>query len=281
MHKSDSCNKYFDAVFISPHKFFGGPGTPGLLIAHKDLFKNKVPYCPAGGTVRFVCPSFQTYSQDIETRETGGTPNILGSIKAGLAFNFKCQNQAFITLRDRQLTRYAQSRLQAMEHVKLLNPVNNLNRLPIFVFTIDKLHYNYIVVLLNDLFGIQSRGGVSCCSLLAQDLLHVGPYQQKCINNQIVSGHGVPSDYGWCRVSFHYSMPDFLVEYILNAIDFVSKYGYFFKQMYSYSPQGNKWMCKKGPKLASSFDQSNERITYLTPELLDQQMASVRSLIQI
>ena len=154
-----------DAIYISPHKFFQSARSPGILIANRCLFKNDVPFCPAGGTVRFACPNYQTYSQDIETKETGGTPNIVGSIKVGLVFLFKEKYQAYISQWDRQIIPYVQSRLYQIPNLTLINPLENLNRQPIMSFMIENLHYNMIVVLLNDLFGIQTRGGISCCSL--------------------------------------------------------------------------------------------------------------------
>ena len=245
LHKSDTSGDYYDAVFISTHKFFGGVETPGILIAGKDLFKNDVPYCPAGGTVRFACPTYQTYSQDIETKETGGTPNIVGSIKAGLVFEFKSWYQSYIDYWDQTMVPYIQSKLIKIPNLKLINPVSNLHRLPVFSFMIDSLHYNLIVVLLNDR-GIQSRGGISCCSLLAQDLLKITPSQQKQIHDQIVSDQGNPANYGWCRVSFHYTMPMSLVDYIIYAITYVANYGEKFKQLYKYYPNKNTWMyCPK------------------------------------
>jgi selenocysteine lyase/cysteine desulfurase len=289
VHFNDKLGQYCDAIFISTHKFFGGVGTPGILIAHQDLFKNNVPYCPGGGTVRFVCPSFQTYIPDIETKETGGTPNIIGSIKAGLAFDLKTRYQSFIFNRDRQLVQYVQSMLLRIPNLKILNPIGNLNRQPIFIFMIDQVHYNYIVILLNDLFGIQTRGGISCCSLLAQDILKIDVSEQRQIYDHIASGKGVPSNYGWCRVSFHYTMPDFIVQYILRAIEFVANYGVLFKKIYKYYPQKNNWSyCPGGcpwddfSRVHLSLDQygqSNPTI-YLTPEILGKYLDQAQEIKQ-
>lgn len=288
-HFNDKSGQYFDAIFISTHKFFGGPGTSGLLIAHQNLFKNNVPYLPSGGTVRFVCPSFQTYTSNIEVKETGGTPNIIGCIKAGLAFDLKNRYQSLITMREKYLVQYIQLQLLKVPNIKMLNPINNLNRQPIFVFMIDQLHYNYIVVLLNDLFGIQTRGGISCCSLLAQEMLEIGPDQQKEIYNQIVSDNGVPANYGWCRATFHYSMPDFIVEYILYAIEFVAKYGNLFKKVYKYYPQKNNWLyCPKGcpwndfSNIKLSLDQTTipNSAIYLNQSILDSQIHEILAFVK-
>lgn len=286
IHKNDSQNQYYDAIFISTHKFFGGPGAPGILVANKGLFKNDIPYCPAGGTVRFACPTYQTYSQDIETKETGGTPNIIGSIKAGLAFDFKNVYQTYIDYWDQNMTIYVQSKLLTIPNIKIINPVNNLHRQPIFSFMINQLHYNFIVVLLNDLFGIQSRGGISCCSLLAQDLLGINPQQQKQIHDQIVTNHGNPAGYGWCRVSFHYSMPIHMVDYIIDAIRYVAKNGMAYKKIYEYHPAKNTWVyCpNKCPwddfskmKLSIGNYAQEVHLSYMTPAILSRQMKEILS----
>lgn len=289
MHHNDALGEYYDAVFISMHKFFGGPGAPGLLIAQRFLFQNDVPYCPAGGTVRFACPKYKSYSQDIETKETGGTPNILGSIKTGLAFDFKNRYQSYIEKWDEFMTPYIQSHLIKTPNIRMINPVVNTHRQPIFAFMIHDMHYNLIVVLLNDLFGIQSRGGISCCSLLAQDLLGIDPRQQKQIHDQIVNNRGNPGNYGWCRVSFHYSMPMFIVDYIVNAIIIVCQYGAMFKKLYKYYPDKNTWIyCPNNcpwddfSQLKLSIDDYTKKIqtTYLTKKILTQQTSEVAAIIK-
>lgn len=294
MHYNDSNGQFYDAIFISIHKFFGGPGSPGLLVANKSLFQNEVPYCPAGGTVRFACPRYQVYYQDIETKETGGTPNILGSIKAGLAFDFKNRYQNYISKWEKEIIPYIERHLRPIKNLKIINPENNLHRQPIFAFMIDQLHYNYVVVLLNDLFGIQTRGGISCCSLLAQDLLKINPHQQSMILKQIIQDQGIPSNYGWCRVSFHYSMPRFLIDYIIYAIQFVAKYGSRIaeKKLYKYYPHKNTWLyCPNGcpwndfSQFRLSLDDANHKTStvYLNPVILSHQInetiKSVKSIL--
>ena len=290
IHHNDHKGQYFDAIFISAHKFFGGPGAPGILVAHQNLFKNNVPYCPAGGTVRFVCSSFKTYISDIETKETGGTPNIIGCIKAGLAFDLKNKYQNYIIKKDAELLQYVQSRLLKIPNLKLLNPINNLHRLPIFVFLIDGLHYNFIVALLNDLFGIQTRGGISCCSLLAQELLQIDAHKQKKISDQILNNQGTPGYYGWCRVSFHYAMPYFIVEYITNAIQFISQYGHLFLKYYKYYPQKNHWLyCSQNVPwedfnhIQLSINQlpTKNPIIYLDQSILSKQFFEAHNLLNL
>lgn len=273
MHYDDE--SYFDAIFISPHKFLGGPGTPGLLIANHKLFRNNEPYCPAGGTVRFVCKDFKHYSSDPEIREVGGTPNIIGCIKTGLVFQLKSELLTKILKREGQIRNKVEPVLRSISNLQLINPETTQNQhdLPIFSFMVKNLHYNLVVVLLNDLFGIQSRGGVSCCSVLAQYLLHLKKADQMDIYRQIVGGQGVPQSYGWCRVTFHYSMQNYEVDYILNAIKFVCQYGKILKKQYRYIKKTNNWIHRgfqnQFPKL--DYHLLEPRAPKLTKTMLEDQ----------
>lgn len=46
----------YDAIFLSPHKFLGGPGAPGVLLMSKSLYQlgSSPPSTCCGGTVSFV-----------------------------------------------------------------------------------------------------------------------------------------------------------------------------------------------------------------------------------
>ena len=157
---------YKDAIFLSPHKFVGGPGTPGVLVAKKHLFKNRVPAVPGGGTVAYVNDTEHRYLDDIEHREEGGTPAILESIRAGLVFQLKeAVGTDTIRAREHDFVRRAIARWSAHPRLRILgNP--EAWRLSIVSFVVRHgaryLHHNFVVALLNDLFGIQSRGGCSC-----------------------------------------------------------------------------------------------------------------------
>ena len=166
---------YKDAIFISPHKFIGGPGTPGLLIAKKHLFQNAVPAIPGGGTVSYVNPEEHVYLDDIEHREEGGTPAIIESIRAGLVFQLK-EAVGVDVIRDyeRRVIRRASERGKNKDNLMVLgNP--DAWRLSIVSFVVKYeqrfLHHNFVVALLNDLFGIQSRGGCSCAGPYGHRLL--------------------------------------------------------------------------------------------------------------
>ena len=253
MHRNDSKGDYFDAIFVSPHKFLGGPGTCGLLIAGNKCFLNNEPCYPGGGTVRFVSTDKFIYSSDIEIKENGGTPNIIASIKTGLAFKLKEKHLKFIIQRNKSLTHIIQKKIMSIKGVYMLNPHKNLKRIPVFSFVIIGLHYNFTVVLLNDLFGIQSRGGISCCGIFAQYLLHMNKNMREQVYSSILGGKGVPKEYGWCRISFNYYMPDFMIDYIIKAIRFIAEYGRLFLNEYKYDCKRNIWVNKKW-KLGSDFD---------------------------
>jgi len=249
MHKDVKSNMYFDGIVMSPHKFLGGPGTPGVLVANCETFKNKEPFCPGGGTVRFVCKKFTTYNDNLETRETGGTPNIIGCIKAGLVFQLKDSHITKIVQRNRAINKLVRPFFDSKEikdlNIELINPpteLSDMSNVPIYSFRIKPFHYNYIVALLNDLHGIQSRGGVSCCSLYAQHLLKMTPKERDNIYHEIVGEHGVPAEYGWCRVTFHYTMSNETVKFILQSIKDVARRASELQKIYKYLPDKNNWI---------------------------------------
>jgi len=160
----DICN----ALFFSPHKFLGGPGTPGILIADKELFKNRVPMTPGGGCVIKVCSKSITYDPDIEKKETGGTPNILGIIRIKKILQLKKLFIDYIKKREEELTKKIFNYAKNINNLIIILPDITKDRLPILCVAIKNLHYNFIVVLFNDLFSIQTRGGVSCTGILAE-----------------------------------------------------------------------------------------------------------------
>lgn len=198
-----------DACFISPHKFIGGISTPGLLIASNDLFMNKCPYNPGGGCVIMADDKQVLYDDNIEVRETGGTPNIIGIIRIRLILMIKEHFQDTITKNEEFMVTYIHNKL-----IKLSSRVNNLTvlylnksldkRLPIICISLNDCPYNDIVKIMTNLFGIQTRGGVSCCGIFA-----------RYINNKMKIN-------GWCRISFHWLMTMYEINYILNAIEYIS-----------------------------------------------------------
>jgi len=241
---------YLDAVFISPHKFIGGPGTPGVLAARRDLFHNRVPGMPGGGTVAYVNPTEHVYLTDVEHREEGGTPAIVDSIRAGLVFQLKEEvGVAEIRRREESLIRRAIERWRRLPDVEILgNP--DLDRLSIVSFVLKHqgryLHHNYVVALLNDLFGIQSRGGCSCA----------GPYGHRLLGIDIVKSHEFEREInlgcegikpGWVRVNFNYFISEPVFEFILDAVDIVAAEGWRLLPEYRFDAFSGIWSHVAGP----------------------------------
>jgi len=248
---------YKDAIFISPHKFIGGPGTPGLLIAKKSLFQNQVPSVPGGGTVSYVNFDEHRYIDDVEHREEGGTPAILESIRAGLVFQLK---ESVTVERIRELehdfTRRAIERWSKNENIRILgNP--NAWRLSIVSFLVryeDRyLHHDFVVALLNDLFGIQARGGCSCAGPYGHRLLGIDVTTSKEFEREILRGcEGIKP--GWVRVNFNYFLSDTVCEFLLDAVDFVAREGWKFLPDYQFCPESGQWRHRKGrPSAAMSL----------------------------
>lgn len=214
--------QYLDAIYFSPHKFLGGPGTTGILVFNKKLYHNQIPDNPGGGTVDWTNPwGEHKYVDDIEAREDGGTPAFLQTIKVALCFKLKEQmGIENILKREKEILHQAWNRLLKIENLHILAP-NIPNRLSVISFYIDRLHYNLGVRMLNDRFGIQVRGGCSCAGTYGHYLLNVSPDQSKKITSLIDSG-----DYsekpGWIRLSLHPTMTDKEVLFICEAIEQIS-----------------------------------------------------------
>lgn len=235
---------YLDAVFISPHKFIGGPGTPGLLVARRSLFTNRVPSIPGGGTVAYVNPGEHRYLADIEAREEGGTPAIVESIRAGLVFQLKeAVGVDEIRRREDSFIRRAIARWQANPNIQILgNP--QLDRLSIVSFVIRHqgpyLHHNFVVALLNDLFGIQSRGGCSCAGPYGHRLLGINIERSREFEREIARGCEAIKP-GWVRVNFNYFISEAVFQFILDAVDFVATQGWRFLPAYRLSLAHGTW----------------------------------------
>jgi selenocysteine lyase/cysteine desulfurase len=241
---------YLDAVFISPHKFIGGPGTPGVLVARKALFKNRVPGMPGGGTVAFVNPLEHRYLADIEHREEGGTPAIVDSIRAGLVFQLKeAVGVAEIRRREESFIRRAIERWRRNPDLEILgNP--DLDRLSIVSFVVRHdgryVHHNYVVALLNDLFGIQSRGGCSCAGPYGHKLLGIDLERSREFEREIERGcEGIKP--GWVRVNFNYFISETVFEFILDAVDLVASQGWRLLPDYRFDPLSGLWSHRAGP----------------------------------
>ncbi|MFY7997557.1 MAG: aminotransferase class V-fold PLP-dependent enzyme [Candidatus Kapaibacteriota bacterium] len=217
MHPSDSLER-LDAIFFSPHKFLGGPGTPGVLIFNKLLYSLRVPDQPGGGTVKWTNPwGEHRYIEDIEAREDGGTPAFLQTIKSALAIRLK-DSIGVEAIREREevLVERIFAALQDVPKLHVLAK-DNRERIGIFSFFIEGMHYNLGVKLLNDRFGIQTRGGCSCAGTYGHFLLNVSYNYSHAVTCKIDDGDSSEKP-GWIRFSAHPSATDAEVEFILDAI---------------------------------------------------------------
>ncbi len=217
MHPEDPLEK-IDAIYFSPHKFLGGPGTSGVLVMDKDLDTSNVPDHPGGGTVDWTNPwGEHKYINDIEAREDGGTPGFLQTIKTALCINLKDEmGIENILNREEELVKIAFQEFSKLPKVHIL--ANNIeDRLGVLSFYIEDIHYNLIVKLLNDRFGIQVRGGCSCAGTYGHYLLHVDPTRSSRITEKI--SHGDLSEKpGWVRMSLHPTMTNSELLLITDAI---------------------------------------------------------------
>lgn len=219
MHPPQYPEGYLDAIYFSPHKFLGGPGTTGILIFNAKLYDNKVPDNPGGGTVKWTNPwQEHEFIDNIEDREDGGTPPFLQTIKTALCVRLKEEmGLDNILKREEELLDIIFEHLKNTRGVHLLAP-NHQHRLGVVSFYIDDLHFNLGVKLLNDYFGIQVRGGCSCAGTYGHYLLEVDKSVSQVLTEQISMGD-LTNKPGWIRMSIHPTTTNEEVEYICNAIE--------------------------------------------------------------
>lgn len=245
---------YKDAIFISPHKFIGGPGTPGILAAKRHLFQNRVPAMPGGGTVSFVNGTEHRYRPDPVVREEGGTPAIIESIRAGLVFQLKeAVGHHAIYAHESAFVKQAITRWNANPRIRVLGNVDAW-RLSIVSFVVRHvpsgaegdparsgwLHHYFVAALLNDLFGIQARGGCSCAGPYGHRLLGIDLETSKEFDREIARGlEGIKL--GWVRVNFNYFISNAQFEFILKAVEFVAEHGWKFLPDYTFEPENGRW----------------------------------------
>jgi selenocysteine lyase/cysteine desulfurase len=248
---------HLDAVFLSPHKFPGGPGTPGVLAVRRDLVRNPVPTVPGGGTISYVHATGRHYLSDPAQREEGGTPAIVDSIRAGLVLQLhRAVGPEIIERNEADFTRRAIASWRTNPAIEILGDVER-PRLPIVSFVVHapsgrRLHHNFVVALLNDLFGIQCRGGCSCAGPYGHQLLHIDTKTAKQFADLAVGGWlGIKP--GWTRVSFSYYMTEETVAYVVDAVHFVATYGAQLLPLYHFDRRTGQWAHRNHPPLSGGL----------------------------
>jgi selenocysteine lyase/cysteine desulfurase len=244
---ADGGDASLDAVFLSPHKFLGGPGSSGVLVFNERLYPRELPPSVAGGgTVDYVSPSDQDFIADIEAREKAGTPGVLQTLKAALALDVKGRIGAQrIEAREHELLQRAMSRWGADERIEILGNPDPARRIGIVSFNLRDargryLHPKFVTVLLNDLFGIQSRAGCSCAGPYGHRLLGIDQPTSELYRDWVRKGfQGIKP--GWCRVGFHYSMDDAEAGFVTDAVEFVARHGHRFLPLYAFDPATGLW----------------------------------------
>ena len=240
MHPEDPLEK-LDAIFFSPHKFLGGPGTSGVLVFDSRIYTNKVPDHPGGGTVLWTNPwGGHKYFDDIEMREDGGTPGILQSIRTALCLNLKSKMGINNMLkREKEQLSLLFSHLEKFPEVHILAG-NIKDRIGIVSFYIETIHYNLIVRLLNDRYGIQVRGGCSCAGTYGHYLLNIDQTTSKQITEKITHGD-MSTKPGWVRFSIHPIMTDEEILTFTQAIREIIENIDEWKKDYVHDPASNDY----------------------------------------
>jgi selenocysteine lyase/cysteine desulfurase len=239
---NSACSK--DAVFLSPHKFVGGPGTPGVLIVKKQLLKNSVPASPGGGTVLYVTPVDHKFITDHERREEGGTPAIVESIRAGLVF--KLQQAVGTDLIENLEASFKERALAQWKTNKNIEVLGDSSQKGLSIFSLRikhkeaDLHYGFVVALLNDLFGIQARGGCSCAGPYGHELLGMDLSYSRKLEKELNKGHMVMRP-GWVRLNFNYFINEETFDYLLKAIEYVSALGWKLLPFYQFDTDSGTW----------------------------------------
>jgi selenocysteine lyase/cysteine desulfurase len=255
MHPEDS-ESYLDAIFFSPHKFLGGPGTSGVLIFNKKLYHNMVPDCPGGGTVSWTNPwGEHKYIDNIEDREDGGTPGFLQVIKTALAIQLKEQmGIENILKREHEIVEYIFEKLGNVSNIKILAGQHH-DRLGVISFFVEELHFNLGVKLLNDKFGIQTRGGCSCAGTYGHFLLHVDQETSHKLVDEISLGDLIRKP-GWIRMSIHPTTTTEEIEYVCNSIKSLSENHTSWTLDYDYNKDTNEFIHKKSLETEDNLVQS-------------------------
>jgi selenocysteine lyase/cysteine desulfurase len=229
-----------DAIVVSPHKFIGGPGASGVLLVRRDAVVTRKPTWPGGGTVKFVSPHSHDYSDNLEAREEAGTPNVVGDIRAALAFLVKdAIGERAMAERNQALARRAFSAWQGVPQLNLLG-LTTPQRLPIFSFQVGNgkggyVHQQLITRMLSDRFGIQARGGCACAGPYVHRLLEIDEHDSQAIRQAILSGNEIQKP-GFTRLNFSVLLSDEKVQFILDSVAQLARDATEFEAHYAVDP---------------------------------------------
>ena len=240
-----------DAIFISPHKFLGGPGSSGVLVFNERIYHRDLPpSMSAGGTVDYVGPQDQDFIARIEEREKAGTPGVLQTLKAGLVFEIKDRvGVDVIEQREYELTSRALASWGDNDNIEILGNPDAARRVGIISFNLRDarghyLHHKFVTALLNDLFGIQSRAGCSCAGPYGHRLLNIDLDTSERYRSVVQQGHcGMKP--GWCRVGLHWVMDDAEAGYVIDAVHFIANHGHHFLALYDFDLSTGTWAHKQ------------------------------------
>jgi selenocysteine lyase/cysteine desulfurase len=280
---------YKDAVFVSPHKFIGGPGTPGVLVVKRSLLRNAVPSVPGGGTVLFVTPSTHSYHPEPEIREEGGTPGIVESIRAGIAFTLKdavgCDE---IRRREHDFARRALHSWGADPNLEILGS-SQLERLAIVSFAVrhqaGHLHANFVVAVLSDLFGIQARSGCFCAGPYLHRMYAIDEVWSARMEAEVAKGNA-GAKLAFTRISFNYFISETVFEYIVDAVHLVAREGWKLLPLYSFDPVTGLWHHRSGareepPRLRDVLASDRPRLRSAPESVLPGQLQAARRIIAV
>ena len=237
-----------DAVFLSPHKFLGGPGSNGVLVFNERVYPKALPpSVGGGGTVVYVNAEGHAFIRDVESREKAGTPGILQTLRAALAIEVKeAVGVERIEAREQELLHRAVEKWAETPAIEILGPPEPERRIGVISFNVrceetgQVLHPRFVTTLLDDLFGIQSRAGCSCAGPYAHQLLGIAPEKAARLMAWSQDGvHGIKP--GWCRVGFHYTMDDAEADFLIDAVAFVARFGTRFLPLYAFRLRSGTW----------------------------------------
>jgi selenocysteine lyase/cysteine desulfurase len=276
-----------DAVFLSPHKFVGGPGTPGVLVVKRRLLRNCVPSVPAGGTILYVTPRSHRYHPDPVVREEGGTPAIVESIRAGLVFALKERvGVAEIRRREHDFARRALASLGGNPNIEILGNTS-VERLPIVSLglrhPLGLLHQNFVVAVLSDLFGIQARSGCFCAGPYIHRLYSIDDRWSERMSTEAEKGH-LGALLGFTRLSFNYFISEDAFTYIVDAVNLLAREGWRLLPLYRFDHASGLWhhrarMPRFQPSLRTALDDASAPLTNAPESVLADQLDAARRIV--